>query len=214
MPTLGEDFIDMITKLQQNRLTPADTGNFAAKLDRVEQTFTPLQKWVSPSGLSVPSITAQTAYFQQQPMGLLTLKITEPGGIMALATGVKSYLSFSSVVSSSGAMFRWDSADPTKIYIQDSVNRDIVISGQVKFESNGTGDRSLSVETFNGSDVQIDGASIFRLPAANNDDTICSFVRHWQLSNTGERYIKLGVTQDSGIEIDLETARIGFWVLR
>ena len=63
MPTLGEDFTDLIAKLQQNRLTPADTSGFAAKLDRVEQTFTPLQKWVSPSGLNVPSITAIDTIF-------------------------------------------------------------------------------------------------------------------------------------------------------
>ena len=207
MPTLGEDFKQVIEKLRQNRLTPADTDQFAAKLDRVEQTFTPLQKWVTPGGLNVPSIAANTALLTQMPMGGFFIR---RDAVQTIPTGTLTEVTWDNTVSTSGSLFTKDPATDTRILISPSVAGHVfLLTGRMRWTANSTGRRRADYL----SSVALDSWSMVNIDGPSTTLAIGYTLLLYYTRENLPTYFEIQVQQTSGGNLDLTDFMLGAFLV-
>ena len=155
-------------------------------------------------------IDAKHAKFEQAEFTFMPLEASQLRRLtnQEIATATETSLQFSELKYAHGS-FVWDSATPHKILIKGSRSDHVyLIVGSVVFASNATGNRTVTVASYDSGDVKLDGMTVAQVPACNGTETVVPFALHW-FAASDEDHLRVRVLQSSGGNLNVTFAQVG-----
>jgi hypothetical protein len=205
---------DILMKVANNaRLTPQEMEFLNRSGKETQQRNAQISGWTDASNTASFSNARFTqAEFSELPLSFFYFRSTTN---QSIANSAFQTITFDeNVIVSVPAYFTWNAADPTKVFVnQTMTGRGVMLYGQAQFAANATGRRAVRIVSSLADGTTIDTLVAVQAPAVTGFSTIVSFcVPFFVAKDTA--YLTLEVLQTSGGALDMEAINVGIMLVK